>query len=109
MYLLLSGFGNVTVCFEKGADVEGLASPEVAVDRPVEGELEGALIERSEGRCEQEQDAEGVVGAGLQRRTEDHCRLARYVALCAVLAVVSSTSMQQQQCRKADEDPMRGW
>lgn len=53
MYLLLSGLGNMTVCFEEGTDVEGLASPEVAVDGPVEGELEGALIERS-GECERE-------------------------------------------------------
>lgn len=47
MYLLLSGFGDVTVCFEERTDVEGLASPEVTVNGPVEGELEGALVERS--------------------------------------------------------------
>lgn len=37
---LLSGVANVLVCFEEGADVEGLAAPEVSVDRPVEGELQ---------------------------------------------------------------------
>ena len=44
-YPLLSGLGDVLVGFEEGADVHGLAAPDVAVDGPVEGELEGAAVE----------------------------------------------------------------
>lgn len=35
------------VRFEEGADVHRLASPEVPVDGPVEGEFEGAAVEVS--------------------------------------------------------------
>jgi len=35
----------MAVGFEEGSDVEGLAAPEVTVDSPVEGELQGALVE----------------------------------------------------------------
>ena len=44
-YSLLSRLGNVLVGFEEGADVHGLAAPDVSVDGPVEGELEGAAVE----------------------------------------------------------------
>jgi len=35
----------MAVGFEEGSDVECLAAPEVTVDGPVEGELQGALVE----------------------------------------------------------------
>lgn len=37
---LLSGLADVGVGFEEGADVHGLAAPEVSVDGPVKGQLE---------------------------------------------------------------------
>lgn len=42
---LLSGLGNVPVGFEKGANVDGLAAPEVSVNSPVESKLQGAPVE----------------------------------------------------------------
>jgi hypothetical protein len=46
-YSLLSGLGDMLVGLEEGADVDGLAAPEVSVDGPVEGEFEGAAVELS--------------------------------------------------------------
>lgn len=44
-YPLLSGLAHVFVCFEEGADVHRLAAPDIAVDCPVEGQLQGAAVE----------------------------------------------------------------
>ena len=46
-YPLLSGLCDVLVGLEETADVQGLAAPDVAVDGPVEGELQGAAVERA--------------------------------------------------------------
>ena len=46
-YSLLSRLGNVLVRFEEGADVHSLAAPDIAMDGPIEGELEGAAVEVS--------------------------------------------------------------
>jgi hypothetical protein len=46
-YPLLSGLCDVLVGLEETADVQGLAAPDVAVDGPVEGELQGATVERA--------------------------------------------------------------
>jgi hypothetical protein len=43
-YPLLSRFCDVLVRIEEAADVECLAAPEVAVDSPVERELERAAV-----------------------------------------------------------------
>lgn len=43
-YFLLSRLANVLVRFEESADVHGLSAPDVSVDGPVEGELEGAAV-----------------------------------------------------------------
>lgn len=45
-YPLFPGVGNVPVGLEEGADVEGLATPEVPVNSPVERQLQRAAIER---------------------------------------------------------------
>lgn len=47
---MLSGLCDVLVGLEETADVQGLAAPDVAVDGPVEGELQGAAVERA-GHC----------------------------------------------------------
>lgn len=47
---MLPGLRDVLVRFEEAADVKCLAAPEVAVDGPVEGEFEGALVEGAEGQ-----------------------------------------------------------
>lgn len=44
--LLLAGVRDVSVFLEKRTDVECLPTPETAVDRPVECQLEGATVER---------------------------------------------------------------
>ena len=44
---MLSGLCDVLVGLEETADVQGLAAPDVAVDGPVEGELQGAAVERA--------------------------------------------------------------
>jgi hypothetical protein len=41
---LLSWFLHIFVRFEEAADVHGLPAPEMSVDGPVEGELEGATV-----------------------------------------------------------------
>ena len=46
-YSLLSRLRDVLVRFEEGADVDRLPAPEVSVDGPVEGELQGAAVEVS--------------------------------------------------------------
>ena len=43
-YFLLSRLANVLVRFEESADVHGLSAPDISVDGPVEGELEGAAV-----------------------------------------------------------------
>ena len=43
-YSLLSRLGDVLVRFEEGANVDSLATPEVSVDSPVEGKLQGAAV-----------------------------------------------------------------
>lgn len=43
-YSLPSRLGNVLVGFEESTDVHGLAAPDISVDSPVEGELEGAAV-----------------------------------------------------------------
>ena len=48
-YLLLSPLRDLLVCFEERADVDGLTTPEMSVDGPVEGELEGATVELASG------------------------------------------------------------
>ena len=45
-YPLFPRVCDVPVGFEEGSDVEGLASPQVTVDGPVEGQLQGAPIKR---------------------------------------------------------------
>jgi len=52
-YPLLSGLGNVPVGFEKGANVDGLAAPEVSMNRPVESKLQGAPVEGAVGEEEE--------------------------------------------------------
>lgn len=47
---LLSRLGNVLLGLEELADVQGLAAPEVSVDAPVEGELEGPPVQASTRR-----------------------------------------------------------
>lgn len=42
---LLSRLCDVLIGFEEGTDVQRLAAPDVAVDGPVEGELERAAVE----------------------------------------------------------------
>ena len=44
---MLPGLCDVLVGLEETADVQGLAAPDVAVDGPVEGELQGAAVERA--------------------------------------------------------------
>jgi hypothetical protein len=44
-YGLLSGLCDVLVRFEERSDVQGLATPDVPVDGPVERELEGTAVE----------------------------------------------------------------
>jgi hypothetical protein len=46
-YPLLSGLRDVLVGLEETADVQGLAAPDVAVDSPVEGKLQGLAVERA--------------------------------------------------------------
>lgn len=46
-YPLLSRLCDVLVRFEEAADVHGLAAPDIAVDRPVEGKLERAAVKRA--------------------------------------------------------------
>lgn len=48
-YPLLSRLGDVPVGFEKRANVDGLAAPEVSVNSPVEGKLQGAPVEGAAG------------------------------------------------------------
>lgn len=48
-YRLLSGLCNVLVRFEEGSDVHGLTAPDVTVNSPVEGELQGAAVEVAVG------------------------------------------------------------
>jgi hypothetical protein len=43
----LSRLGNISLGLEQLADVQSLAAPEVSVDAPVEGELEGPPVEAS--------------------------------------------------------------
>lgn len=43
------GVGYVFLFFEQRANVECLASPEVSVHRPAEGELQGAAVEGADG------------------------------------------------------------
>lgn len=55
-YSLLPWFCDVLVGFEEGSDVHSLSSPEVPMNSPVEGELEGtpieaAVIRRVSARC----------------------------------------------------------
>jgi hypothetical protein len=47
LYLLLARFSDVLLGFEEGADVHGLASPDVSVDGPVEGKLQCSSVKRS--------------------------------------------------------------
>lgn len=47
---LLSWLCDVPLGFEKTADVQGLSAPEVSMDAPVEGKLEGAPVEASASR-----------------------------------------------------------
>lgn len=51
-YPLLSRLGDVPVGFEKRANVDGLAAPEVSVNSPVEGKLQGAPVEGAVGEEE---------------------------------------------------------
>jgi hypothetical protein len=45
IYLLLAWLSDVLLAFEERANVHCLASPEISVDGPVEGEFEGAAVE----------------------------------------------------------------
>lgn len=49
-YPLLSWLSDVLVCLEQAPNVQRLATPEVSVDAPVEGELEGPPIKASASR-----------------------------------------------------------
>lgn len=51
-YPLLPGLGDVPVCLEKGANVDGLAAPEVSMDSPVKGKLQGAPVKGAVGEQE---------------------------------------------------------
>lgn len=48
-YPLLSRLGDVPVGFEERANVYGLAAPEVSMNSPVEGKLQGAPVEGAVG------------------------------------------------------------
>lgn len=50
-YFLLSRLGNVLVRFEEFADVHCLAAPDISVDCPVKGQLEGAAVEGAVALC----------------------------------------------------------
>lgn len=41
----LTRLGNVSLSLEKLTDVQSLSAPEVSMDAPVEGELEGPPVE----------------------------------------------------------------
>lgn len=43
----LTRLGNVSLSLEKLTDVQSLSAPEVSMDAPVEGELEGPPVEAS--------------------------------------------------------------
>lgn len=47
-YPLQSRIGDIPVVLEEGADVERLATPEVAMHRPVESQLQRAAVERAD-------------------------------------------------------------
>lgn len=48
-YPLLSRFGNIPVGFKKGANVDGLAAPEMSMNSPVKCKLQGAPVEGAVG------------------------------------------------------------
>jgi hypothetical protein len=48
-YSLLARLCDVFVGLKQPANVHGLAAPEVSVDGPVEGELQGAPVEAAAG------------------------------------------------------------
>lgn len=60
----MSRLADVLVGFEERADVQGLAAPEVAVDGPVEGELQTAAVETAGWRVL----VAGIVAAGRVER-----------------------------------------
>jgi hypothetical protein len=45
-YLLLARITDILVGIEEGADVDGLAAPDGSLDSPVQGQLQGAPVER---------------------------------------------------------------
>lgn len=47
LYPLLSRLRNKPVCFEQRPEVDGLTSPHVPLDGPIERQLEAATIQRS--------------------------------------------------------------
>lgn len=63
---MLSGLCDVLVGLEETADVQGLAAPDVAVDGPVEGELQGAAVERA-GHCVRGMSHARASGAAAHR------------------------------------------
>lgn len=50
-YALLSRLGDMLIRFEETADVQCLTAPNISVDRPVKGQLEGAAVEGAVALC----------------------------------------------------------
>lgn len=67
-YRLLSGLCNVLVRFEEGSDVHGLTAPDVTVNSPVEGELQGAAVEVAVGWFGQSIPSMRHIMSGIGRR-----------------------------------------
>lgn len=45
-HLLLTRIPNISVGFEEGSNIDGLATPDVSVDSPVKRQLQAPSIER---------------------------------------------------------------
>lgn len=70
---LLARFNDVLVGLEERTNVQGLAPPHVAVDGPVEGELEGASVEGAGGAS-----VELAGGSGGRGRAQHDGLVARH-------------------------------
>lgn len=73
-YLLPPRLSNMLICFEQTANVHRLAAPDISVDGPVQGELQGATIEGARA-C---QLARAGMNLGARKSLPDGC-LGRHV------------------------------
>ena len=62
----LSRLSDISLGLEQFADVQGLSAPEVPVDAPVEGELEGPPVEASAAASVSARKRRGGRGFGVQ-------------------------------------------